>query len=65
MTPVETPGNQPQTEVVIDFEIFGRRFMALNGGPDAAGRARATQAMLQMQKLDLDALRAAYLGDAI
>ena len=124
VTPVETPGNQPQTEVVIDFEVFGQRFMALNGGPifthseaisfvipckdqqevdhywrtlindggqasqcgwlkdkfgvswqvvpsdmglylggpDAAGRARATQAMLQMQKLDLDALRVAYLG---
>jgi predicted 3-demethylubiquinone-9 3-methyltransferase (glyoxalase superfamily) len=33
------------------------------GGPDDAGRARATQAMLQMQKLDLDVLRAAYLGE--
>ena len=33
VTPVETPGNAPQTEVTIDFEIFGQRFMALNGGP--------------------------------
>ena len=124
VTPVETPGNQPQTEVTVEFEIFGQKFIALNGGPifthseavsfvihckdqqevdhywnllitdggqpsqcgwlkdkfgvswqvvpndlgkylggpDAAGRARATQAMLQMQKLDLDVLRAAYLG---
>jgi predicted 3-demethylubiquinone-9 3-methyltransferase (glyoxalase superfamily) len=125
VTPVETPGNQPQTEVTVEFEIFGQKFIALNGGPiftpseavsfvipcqdqqevdhywnllindggqpsqcgwlkdkfgiswqvvpndlgkylggpDAAGRARATQAMLQMQKLDLDVLRAAYLGE--
>lgn len=122
ITPVETPGNQPQTEVTIEFEIFGQKFIALNGGPifthseavsfvipckdqqevdhywhtlindggqesqcgwlkdkfgiswqvvpndlgkyiggpDAAGRARATAAMLQMKKLDLDVLRAAY-----
>jgi predicted 3-demethylubiquinone-9 3-methyltransferase (glyoxalase superfamily) len=124
VTPVETPGNQPQTEVTVEFEIFGQKFIALNGGPifthseavsfvipckdqqevdhywgllitdggqpsqcgwlkdkfgvswqvvpnelgkylggpDSAGRARATQAMLEMQKLDLDVLRAAYLG---
>lgn len=125
VTPVETPGNQPQTEVTVEFEIFGQKFIALNGGPifthseavsfvipckdqhevdhywnllitdggqpsqcgwlkdkfgvswqvvpndlgkylggpDADGRARATQAMLQMQKLDLEVLRAAYLGN--
>ena len=124
VTPVETPGNQPQTEVTVEFEIFGQKFMALNGGdmfkhseavsfvipcsnqaevdhywnrliddggqasqcgwlkdkfgvswqvvpngmgqflggPDAAGRARATAAMLQMTKLDLAALEAAYRG---
>lgn len=33
VTPVETPGNQPDTEVTIEFEIFGQNFMALNGGP--------------------------------
>lgn len=31
-------------------------------GPDAAGAARATQAMLKMKKLDLAALKAAYEG---
>ena len=124
VTPVETPGNQPQTEVTVEFEIFGQKFIALNGGdmfkhseavsfvipcsnqaevdhywnrliddggqasqcgwlkdkfgvswqvvpngmgqflggPDAAGRARATAAMLQMTKLDLAALEAAYRG---
>jgi predicted 3-demethylubiquinone-9 3-methyltransferase (glyoxalase superfamily) len=126
VTPVETPGNEPHTEVTVDFEIFGQRFMALNGGPmfphteaisfvipcadqdevdhywnlltadggaesqcgwlkdkfgvswqvvpngmgaylggpDAAGRARATQAMLAMTKLDLAVLERAYLGEA-
>jgi predicted 3-demethylubiquinone-9 3-methyltransferase (glyoxalase superfamily) len=33
ITPVETPGNAPETEVTVDFEIFGQRFIALNGGP--------------------------------
>ncbi len=33
VTPVETPGNEPNTEVTIEFEIFGQNFMALNGGP--------------------------------
>lgn len=33
VTPVETPGNQPQTEVTVEFEIFGQKFIALNGGP--------------------------------
>ena len=123
-TPVETPGNQPNTEVTIDFEIFGQRFVALNGGPmfthseavsfmipckdqaevdhywglltkdggeesqcgwlrdkfgiswqvipvemgkylggpDEAGRSRATQAMLSMKKLVIADLKAAYEG---
>ncbi|MEY4396579.1 MAG: hypothetical protein RLZZ40_335 [Actinomycetota bacterium] len=33
VTPVETPGNQANTEVTVDFEIFGQKFIALNGGP--------------------------------
>ena len=124
ITPVETPGNSPETEVTIEFEIFGQQFIALNGGPhfphseavsfvitcrdqkevdhywdkligdggqpsqcgwlkdkfgvswqitpnnlgdylggaDEAGRIRATEAMLKMQKLDIDVLRKAYEG---
>lgn len=34
VTPVETPGNAPETEVTIEFEIFGQKFLALNGGPN-------------------------------
>lgn len=126
VTPVETPGNAPLTEVTIDFEIFGQKFIALNGGPqfphseavsfvipcadqaevdhywdlltsdggkesqcgwltdkfgvswqvvpngigdylggpDEAGRARATAAMLEMTKLDLAVLKTAYDGTA-
>lgn len=125
ITPTETPGNAPNTEVFVRFEIFGQQFMALNGGPhfqfseavsfeipckdqaeidyywntmiadggsesmcgwlkdkfgvswqitspkmgdylggaDEAGRTRATQAMLQMKKIDLAELERAYLGD--
>lgn len=33
ITPVETPGNAPETEVTVDFEIIGQKFIALNGGP--------------------------------
>lgn len=33
------------------------------GGSDAEGRARATAAMLDMTKLDLGALKAAYEGN--
>jgi predicted 3-demethylubiquinone-9 3-methyltransferase (glyoxalase superfamily) len=33
------------------------------GGPDAAGRERAQQAMFAMSKLDEPALRSAYLGE--
>ena len=33
------------------------------GGPDAEGRQRATQAMLEMKKLDIGALKKAYEGN--
>jgi len=33
VTPVETPGNELDSEVVVDFTIFGAPFAALNGGP--------------------------------
>lgn len=33
VTQADTPGNLAQTEVVINFEIFGQPFIALNGGP--------------------------------
>jgi predicted 3-demethylubiquinone-9 3-methyltransferase (glyoxalase superfamily) len=33
IAPTETPGNQQGEEVVVDFVMFGRPFIALNGGP--------------------------------
>lgn len=33
ITPVETPGNAPETEVTVEFQMFGQKFIALNGGP--------------------------------
>ena len=124
VTEAETPGNAAQTEVVVNFELFGQPFIALNGGPqfphseavsfqipcetqeevdfywdrliadggqesncgwlkdkfgvswqvcpaemnkylggpDSEGSKRATEAMLKMTKIDLDAMRKAYLG---
>lgn len=123
LAPTETPGNQFGEEVVVNFQIFGRPYIALNGpgfvhseaisfqipcanqqeidkywdlltkdggeesqcgwlkdkfgvswqvtspvmmeylaGADPQGAARATKAMLEMTKIDLDAMRQAYLG---
>jgi len=33
MAPVETPGNEQGSEVLVNFTIFGRPFIGLNGGP--------------------------------
>lgn len=125
ITPVETPGNAPETEVTVDFEMFDQQFIALNGGPafkfseavsfvipckdqdevdyywdklitdggepsqcgwlkdkfglswqvvpdemgqyiggpDPEGAKRAVQAMLEMTKIDLRELKAAYEGN--
>lgn len=124
LAPVDTPGNAQGTEVVVNFSIFGRPFIGLNGGPqfphteaisfqipcssqeeidkywailtsdggqesqcgwckdkfgvswqvispemndylggsDPEGAQRATQAMLGMKKIDLGAMKNAYLG---
>ena len=32
IAPTDTPGNQEGTEVLVDFVIFGRPFIGLNGG---------------------------------
>lgn len=125
IAPTDTPGNLQGTEIVVNFTIFGRPFIGLNGGPqfthseavsfqipcadqdeidkywdlltkdggeesqcgwlkdkfgvswqvvssemnnylggaDAAGAQRATQAMLEMKKIDLAAMKRAYLGN--
>jgi len=124
IAPTQTPGNQQGEEVVVNFKIFGRSFIGLNGGPqfphseaisfqipcadqseidkywqlltadggsesqcgwlkdkfgiswqvtspqmmkylggpDAQGAQRATQAMLEMKKINLAKLESAYLG---
>lgn len=33
LAPTDTPGNKKGEEVVVNFKIFGREFIALNGGP--------------------------------
>lgn len=125
IAPTQTPGNQQGEEVVVNFKIFGRSFIGLNGGPqfphseaisfqipcadqaeidkywqlltadggsegqcgwlkdkfgiswqvtsplmmkylggpDAQGAQRATQAMLEMKKINLAKLESAYLGN--
>lgn len=124
IAPTDTPGNREGEEIVVEFQIFGRPFIALNGGPqfqfseavslqipckdqgeidkywelltadggqesqcgwlkdkfgfswqvtspvmnkyiggsDPEGAKRATEAMLTMRKIDLQALEDAYNG---
>jgi predicted 3-demethylubiquinone-9 3-methyltransferase (glyoxalase superfamily) len=124
LAPTDTPGNAQGDEVVVNFTIFGKPFIGLNGGPqfphtqaisfqipcrdqaeidkywelltadggkesqcgwlwdkfgvswqvtspsmtkfiagpDAEGSMRATQAMLEMTKIDLKVMEDAYLG---
>lgn len=46
------------------WQIVPEALMAYVGGPDRAGAQRAMQAMLQMTKLDVAVLKAAYEGAA-
>jgi predicted 3-demethylubiquinone-9 3-methyltransferase (glyoxalase superfamily) len=48
----------------VSWQVIPRRLPELLNGPDAAGAERAMQAMLQMSKLDVAALEAAYEGEA-
>jgi len=46
----------------LSWQIVPRGLSDLIGGPDREGARRATQAMLAMVKLDIEALRRAYAG---
>jgi predicted 3-demethylubiquinone-9 3-methyltransferase (glyoxalase superfamily) len=46
----------------LSWQVVPREMGAYLGGPDAAGAARAMEAMLQMEKLDIAKLREAYEG---
>ena len=48
----------------VSWQIVPRELHGYIGGPDAAGAARAMQAMLGMIKLDVEGLRRAYEGKA-
>ena len=125
IAPTDTPGNAKGDEIVVNFKIFGKPFIGLNGGPqfphseaisfqipckdqneidkywnlliadggqesqcgwlkdkfgvswqvtspkmnewlggsNAEGAQRATKAMLQMRKIDLATMEAAYHGN--
>lgn len=46
----------------LSWQVVPRQIGDYLGGADSAGRARAMRAMLQMEKLDIERLRAAYEG---
>ncbi|HEY7331806.1 MAG TPA: VOC family protein [Candidatus Limnocylindria bacterium] len=47
----------------VSWQIVPKRLYELLDSPDAAANERAMQAMLQMGKLEVDALERAYVGD--
>lgn len=47
----------------LSWQIVPTALGETTGGPDPEGAARATQAMFQMRKLDIAALRKAYAGE--
>jgi predicted 3-demethylubiquinone-9 3-methyltransferase (glyoxalase superfamily) len=46
----------------LSWQIAPRRLSELVGGPDSAGAQRAMRAMMQMAKIDIAAIEAAYAG---
>jgi predicted 3-demethylubiquinone-9 3-methyltransferase (glyoxalase superfamily) len=46
------------------WQVVPKQLFETIGGPDAAGRQRAMAAMMQMVKLDVAKLEAAYAGEA-
>lgn len=47
----------------VSWQVVPSRLAEVLGGPDAEGAARATAEMLQMRKLDVARLEAAYRGE--
>ena len=47
----------------ISWQVTSPEMMNYLGGPDAEGSQRATKAMLEMKKIDLAAMKSAYLGN--
>ena len=47
----------------ISWQVTSPEMMNYLGGPDAEGSQRATKAMLDMKKIDLAAMKSAYLGN--
>jgi predicted 3-demethylubiquinone-9 3-methyltransferase (glyoxalase superfamily) len=47
----------------MSWQVVPKQLFETIGGPDAAGRQRAMAAMMQMVKLDVAKLEAAYRGD--
>ncbi|MCO5178345.1 MAG: VOC family protein [Thermomicrobiales bacterium] len=47
----------------LSWQITPTRLLELVSGPDPEGAARATQAMLKMQKIDIATIERAYAGE--
>ncbi len=46
----------------LSWQIVPRELPGLIGGPDPEGARRATDAMMQMSRIEIDKLRTAYAG---
>lgn len=49
----------------VSWQVTSKEMERYLGGPDAAGAQRATQAMLQMTKINLDAMKRAYFDEQV
>lgn len=49
----------------LSWQVVPKALFETIGGPDRAGRERAMSAMMQMAKLDVAKLKAAYSGQAV
>jgi predicted 3-demethylubiquinone-9 3-methyltransferase (glyoxalase superfamily) len=47
----------------VSWQVISPEMMNYLGGSDSEGAKRATEAMLKMRKIELEALRLAYLGE--
>ena len=47
----------------VSWQVISPEMGSYLGGADEEGRTRATQAMMQMKKIDLDVMKKAYLGN--
>ena len=63
IAPTQTPGNQQGEEVVVNFRIFGRPFIGLNGGPQFPHSEAISFQIPCKDQIEIDKYRALLTAD--